>query len=832
MSALRTSAHRFFANLITWIVIITLLAGCQDTNIVGTSVSPASKEKAQEIPQAEITFEAQVPTRLAEGQSLYIEFLDEVTGLALNPARTKMQTQDGRSFAVKLPFVIGSVLKYRYFRDNDPIGFEYNSLGKQVRYRLYTVDGPGVVQDVVAGWKSSLPESSRLGRIKGQVANKSNNAPVVNAMVSAGGLQTLTSSDGSFLLEGLPPGTHNLVVYSLEGAFRTFQQGAVVASESTTPALVLLEPTKTVNVTFFVRPPDDNMKGVPIRLIGNTLPLGNAFADLRGGVNVIASRAPLMAVLPDGRYSITLKLTAGLDLRYKYTLGDGFWNAERSAAGTIRTRQLIVPDRDTTIEDTIDTWKTGNFAPISFTVSIPENTPVADTISIQLNPFGWTEPIPMWPIGKNRWFYMLYNPFDAFGTAKYRYCRNDQCGTADAVDTQGDAAQGSSFSPQSTTQAFQDTVKSWAWFEPASEPVIVSSAKIGARDGSFQAGVEFLPGYHPSWQPYFGWAFQNLQEIGANTVMLAPTWHLTHTVPPVIAPVPGQDPLWYDLLQTSSQAQQKGLGVVIHPVLQYNEDPQSWWQAAARDDGWWQSWFDRYQTFILYHADLASQTGAKALIIGDETILPALPGGKLVDGTSSNVPSDAAERWHKLLAAARARYTGKIAWAVPYAGSLPPVPDTLKDDVDLLYVQLSPPITKTEQPTQNDFETGIAAVLDTDILTLQEKTNHPVLLGLQIASVRGGYLDCVKSNDNCLPANAFQRAAPNYASVEPSFKDQAMVYSAALTVINQRSWIAGFYASGYNPSVELIDLSTSTRSKPAGDVLWYWYPRLLGKVAP
>lgn len=832
MSALRTSLHRMIVSLICWILIIALLAGCQGITETGTNLAPVTKPEEQEIKKAEITFEVVVPVKLNDGQNLYIELVDEVTGLALNPSRAKLQTQDGLNFVLKAPFVVGSVIKYRYLRDNDPIGVEYTSLGMQVRYRMYAVDGPGVVRDFIAAWKSSSPESGRLGRIHGQVANKSNNAPVINALVGAGGMQTLTASDGSFLLEGLPPGTHNLVVYSLDGGFRTFQQGAVVAPGATTPALILLEPSKIVSITFFVRPPGESLPGVPIRFIGNILSLGNTFADLRGGTSIIASRAPLMFALPDGRYSITLKLTAGQDLRYKYTLGDGFWNAERSGDGSIRTRQLIVPERDSTVEDVIDTWKSGDFAPISFTVNVPANTPVSDTVSIQLNPFSWTEPIPMWPIGKNRWFYVLYGPFNGFRSASYRYCRNDQCGTADDVDTLGDSTVGRKFFPQTTDQAFQDTVKEWAWLKQASEPVIVSGAKIGARDASFQAGVEFLPGYHPSWQPYLVWAYQSVQEMGANSVMLTPTWHLTHQVPPVMEPVAGQDPLWFDLTQTVTQAQQKGLGVVIHPVLQYPGDPQQWWRTAARDDGWWQSWFDRYQTFLLYHADLATQTGAKVLVVGDSTIIPALPDGTLADGSSANVPGDAADRWHRLLASVRARFTGQIAWMVPYNDSLPSLPGFIKDDVDFLYVQISAPISKSDQPSQSELEENMTAVLDKKILKLQKATNHPIILGFRFPSMRGAFDGCVNSEGTCLPIDAFQQPARTFAPAELSYKEQVMAYSTLLTIISQRSWVSGFYASDYYPPVELKDFSTSIRGKPAGDVLWYWFPRLLGKVAP
>lgn len=818
--------QRTFSGLLILLLATSLLSGCLASDALEPQVSSSNTSLPSEQVMAEVSFSVQAPSTLGEGQSLHIEFLDEVTGLALNPLKAQMNSQDGLRYEIKIPFQVGSVLKYRYVLDGVAIGNEYTSLGQPVRYRLFSVEGPGAVTDVIAGWQFQSAAGA-FGRIQGQVANRANNAPVINALVSAGGMQTLTASDGSFLLEGLLPGTHNLVVYSLDGSFRPFQQGAVVAPESTTPALILLEQARMVSVTFEVEPPSGNLQGVPVRLIGNIYSLGNTFADLRGGASVIASRAPLMSVLPNGRYSLTLQLPAGLDLRYKYTLGDGFWNAERDQNGEIRTRQLIVPQKDVTIEDRIDTWKTYGFEPVSFTVSVPANTLVSDTVSIQFNPFGWTEPIPMWPIGNNRWMYVLYNPLNVFSSASYRYCRNDQCGTADASETRGPNAQGIVFSPGEAAQSREDTVSSWAWYESQSQPATVSAASISARGSEFQAGVEWLPDYHPSWQPYLVWAVQNVQDMRGNMVMLAPTWHFTHQNPPVIEPVAGSDPLWFDLARISTQAQQKGIGLAIHPVLEYAGDPQQWWQDAARDDGWWQSWFDRYRTFLLYHADLAAQTGAKMLVLGDENLLPALPAGVLADGSPSGVPGDAPDRWRRLIAEVRSRYSGKLAWMVSCSGQLPPTPE-FAGELDLLYVRITPPLIEADQPSQTDLEASIAAIFDEQILKLQEKTNQPVIVGLQMPSVSGAYDGCIDLDGNCLTAGAFEQAAPEFPADALALNDQAVAYNAVLSVINQRSWIAGFYTTGYLPVVEMKDLSTSVRSKPAADVLGYWYPRLLG----
>ena len=127
--------------------------------------------------------------------------------------------------------------------------------------------------------------------------------------------------------------------------------------------------------------------------------------------------------------SSDLSLPVGYDLRYKYSLGDGFWNSEHYANGNFRTRQVIVPDRNIDIYDEIETWKYGQSAPVRFTVQVPGETPVTDTVSIQFkySSSDWMIPIPMWQMGNNRWSYILYGPFLDMGSMYYRYCRNDQC---------------------------------------------------------------------------------------------------------------------------------------------------------------------------------------------------------------------------------------------------------------------------------------------------------------------------------------------------------------------------------------------------------------------
>ena len=71
---------------------------------------------------------------------------------------------------------------------------------------------------------------------------------------------------------------------------------------------------------------------------------------------------------PDGSLALSMMLPVGADIRYKYTLGDGFWNAEHNTDGSFVLRQLIVPASSIPVQvnDTVQTWQAGASSPILF----------------------------------------------------------------------------------------------------------------------------------------------------------------------------------------------------------------------------------------------------------------------------------------------------------------------------------------------------------------------------------------------------------------------------------------------------------------------------------
>ena len=188
------------------------------------------------------------------------------------------------TYTATLPLPYNSVVKYRYVRRGASQVLEDTNLGTAIRYRMYFVAGPAEVQDIVADW-GDKSYARPTGTIQGQIFNVDTGSALPNLLVSAGGMQSITDSSGRFELAGLPTGTQNLLVYSMDGMYQTFQQGAAVADGHTTVVDLRVKSLPLVNVTFMVSVPDTTVPGVPVRIAGNILQLGNTFADLQGGVS-------------------------------------------------------------------------------------------------------------------------------------------------------------------------------------------------------------------------------------------------------------------------------------------------------------------------------------------------------------------------------------------------------------------------------------------------------------------------------------------------------------------------------------------------------------------
>jgi hypothetical protein len=487
-------------------------------------------------------------------------------------------------------------------------------------------------------------------------------------------------------------------------------------------------------------------------------------------------------------------------------------------------RQLIVPQTDTVVSDVVETWQAGNSAPILFEADVPSNTPVNDIIYIQFNPYGWTEPIPMWPIGNNRWVYKLYSPLSILGSFGYRYCRAGQCGYADDAATASDAARGRQVASSVAPQDIKDTVEEWVWLGNTQPGNLVGSP-VSPRQGDFLAGVEFLPTQHPNWVTAMSQAMQNTRALGSNWVVLTPTWTFGNSLPLVVGPTPGKDSFWNDTYRMVSQAREMNMNVALFPTPRFNTDAEAFWASAPKDADWWQTWFNHYRAFVINYADLATQSGAQILILGGDWLEPALPN----NGAVSGALEDAETRWKTIISEARRHFQGDIYWALPFEQETVDLPLDVLADTDGIYLLWTIALSDSTTPTETEMTAEAGRLLDTSLSPLSSTLGKPVVLALAYPSANGAASGCLPDGQGgCLPWRAFSPPNVDITSVYVDMQLQADIYESVLNAVNDRPWVAGFVSRGYYPPTILQDKSASVRGKPAADLLWYWYPRFLG----
>ncbi len=783
-------------------------------------VFSASGETQQKTTLAETVFELTLNEPVNENENLYLEILDEVTGIALNPTRYTMEAKDSLSYYVRIPLAIGSLQKYRYVRQGtDANLIERDTFGNVVQYRLAAIKKPAVIKDLVAGWEEKA-YTGKTGEISGYVYDQKTEAPLGEIMICLNGLRTFSSSDGYFELKNVPLGEFNLVAYQPDGKYKVFQQGAVIAENSVTPASFGIEPAKTVKVTFVATPPAGQTTNGTLRFISNLYSQGNTLNENSGGVSVLASQAPAMSPQSNGTYSLTLEIPEGFDLQYKYSLGDGFLNAERAFDGSYRIRQLLVPGHDLKVKNTIETWFSSGSNAVTFNVTVPENTPANDVISIQFNPFVWMEPIPMQQVAGNQWVFTLYNPQEYLNGAQFRFCRNAQCGLADDALTTGPSAPGYILNLEDAAgQTVNYSLEKWAGLAQTAytfKPVNIPTNNIYIK------AIELSAKFNKKDMAYFDWGIVNAAVNGANMLMVTPTWTFPTASNTGINLRPGSDLLQPDLDKILAFTKETNLSLGLYPQPRFITGTDDYWYKVERSYNWWIDWFQHYERLILHYADYAELNGIQTLVIGGSAVSPAFPEGKLANGNASNSPFDAEDLWSALIVKIRTRFTGQLFFALPYSSNMDTSYGFLKE-VDAIYVEMNTALTTSESPNLGELRERFSAILDNDIYKLYAAHQKPLILALKYASLDGSASNCLSSSSSC---EKFLRSESNPLA-GTDLEEQALVYQAIIGEAVQRNWIYGLVSQGYMPSVMIEDHSWSTYGKPAGVVLSHYYNSLV-----
>jgi len=810
-----------------------LAASCSQPpgpTIEGGAPTPIPVPSPTPMPSAEVIFNVFPPSGTSPNADLELVLLDPVTGLDYNQQHIAMTALDDGRHQARLVIPVGSLVYYRYLRRDPGPAQETDTFGDSVRYRLAHVPGPTQFEDIISAWSDGAFEGE-TGRILGHVRSATGEEPLPYLMVSAGGMLTFSDGEGAFRLEGLPTGVHQITIASTDGAYQPAQQGAMVAADHTTPAEFHLVPAHKVRVTFQVTVPGDTIVGVPVRVAGNVRQLGARFGELQDGSILSTTHMPALFAVDETHFVMIAEAYAGTDLRYKYTLGDGLWNAERDGQGAILTRQLIVPSSDLTIVDTVSTWHGSETSSILFRLTVPENTPAHETIGLQFNASGWSEPLEMWRLGQYEWLYTLHSPLDLDQPMDYRYCRNMQCGDPGSPADLGPEGVQGQLTSSSINEVIDDVVTAWRWLEDAAGPPSVVAPEINPREG-FELGVELLPAYRPRWSALLPTAWGEITSFGSNAVLFTPGWVWEHSQPnPVLSFDPASAPFPDELLQAIADAQQVGLSVGLRATTNFgNVVPAEWWSSAPLGNDWWAVWFEEYRSFVVTLAQQASQAGVSKLVLGGPEIIPALPGGLFPDGSPTTVSRNAETRWREIVAAVREQYSGQLAFEIEMGSELQSPPPFL-DAFDEVHLYWHAPLGDTENIDFETLHNQATATLAQAIAVNPSLTEGPLILVAEYLSVHDGRSGCPPAPDgSCRPASDFQHGAIADPDLLVDLPAQTDALNALLLAAYYRSDVNGFYVRGYDPTLPLNDKSASINGKPARDMLWYWFPRITGTV--
>lgn len=801
------------------LLILTVIAGaCSPAPSSSTGLTTSAETEAL-APAAEVRFSVTAPPGTSPGADLSMVLLDPATDLDFNTQRVSLEPDGDGHWTATLQPAVGALLYYRYEQSAPDQAIELTALGKPVEYRVVYIPGPGEVHEVIALW-SGQENQGETGRLLGQVVSAEDGHPLNEMLVSAGGLLTFTDGEGRFRIDGLASGIHTVTAFSPTGSYRPMKQEAQIAPGATTPATFASEPAERLIVTFQLTVPANTPEEAKVRLAGNVAQMGFRFRRSGNDSYQSTSLMPELVRVDREHFLGVFTLYSGTELVYKYTLGDGVWNAERTQNGAFKTRRVILGGSDPTLRDTVAAWTDGSGESTRFEVAVPSHTPSDDSVSIQFRSGSWRNPLPMWKTD-SLWTFALFGPGFLMDDLQYRYCRNLQCGAADELLFAGQNASGRPLDGELRGKLVQDVVEGWQWLDPS------ALAEEFDPDGSFSqheinAGVDLANAFDPTWMSQLPAAFADIATMGVDEIVFSPSWVWVQNNPfPVLELDPTGTAFEGELAEIIQLAHDNNLQVVLRPVFGIDDSLDTMWQQGARDRLWWNIWFEQYRSIVLTYAHLAETAGVRKLLLAGPQVAPALPSGKLPDGNSSGAPVDSEIRWRELVDDVRAVYSGQIGFELEFADELSPTPSTL-DLFDYVNILWQAPIGEGEADSSSDLrEAARDRVIS--LFTSEGLEDLPTSLSLSFLSLEGSAVTCSRRPDgSCRPTSDFAHGQVVDIDLNVDLEAQAEAYAAVLKALEGLDNIDTVYSRGFYPAVVLLDKSTSIYGKPAEDVFQAW----------
>ncbi len=473
-----------------------------------------------------------------------------------------------------------------------------------------------------------------------------------------------------------------------------------------------------------------------------------------------------------------------------------------------------------------------------FEVAIPENTPAGDTVWIYVMQIphkmekikDFTHTITL---NETQLFNQGYIPIGG-DTIRYRYSRNRyDFHTAEYLvptPEEPDRDTNNYFwtahgrdSDYEPGKIQKDTIERWRWFPK--EGTITKTTHL-EPSGNFLPRVnnlEFRSGqtiedlYVPAFHDFFDSIAHHVKEQGYTWVEIDPPWQWTEVDNlPKVANDWENNPNYPDdgtFLEEVQAYKKQGLKVLIAPQLCCSP-----LDTANRTEGWWRTYFNETERFLLHFASLAEQADADAFSYAVGT------------WETEEAAIDIEREWRRIFGSIRNVFSGEVGqmvWVLGPDASPSPVPIPQPESVpwagmlDFILVASDFPLSMKDDPTNEELKKGADAVLD-GMKVFYDTYKKPILIRNGYFNVRNSWKGQSFYSISSIPWIGDPEAVLKESKYEFDTHDHARVVHAYFRAIAERPWAIGYFHFGYTHWENPLSPWMSIRGKPAEDIWRKW----------
>ena len=296
--------------------------------------------------------------------------------------------------------------------------------------------------------------------------------------------------------------------------------------------------------------------------------------------------------------------------QYRYVLGDDSLGMDGSDGLQDGVRTLVYPEIDTLVEERVERWewsqevaaaRSGEPSDVVFRVTVPPTTARDVTMRLVGDDPALDAAVAMTRQTSNPWLYEAVVPLPGGASVSYWYDRG-------GPETR--SQRGFQIVVGHTGQVVDDWIAGWS-DSPAEA--------LGTRP-DFITGIYTPDFWSTGFLDLSAATFERISAHNGGWVVVSSVWHYGQFDPPTVEPRRVKAPSVLapkeDIVAQARIAREKGLEVILGPQLNMEMVPGGV-DAVCRShpQQWLDPWLDEAERFWMWHAIVAEEIGADALVL-------------------------------------------------------------------------------------------------------------------------------------------------------------------------------------------------------------------------